>query len=68
MTDKEIEDWKKKIDEMSHRELATLYRFAPTGHPCFDGSLPLYKQFKDRFHSFGGMTTELSKSIGWDER
>jgi len=67
MTDKEIEEWKVVIDKMSHREMAILYRFASTGHPCFDGSLPLYAYFKKRFDSLGGMTTNLSKSIGWDE-
>ena len=66
MTDKEIQDWKDKIDGMDHAAMASLWRFAPSGHPCFDNRLPLFKYFQERFKKLGGMTTAVSKSIGWD--
>ena len=65
MTDQEITKWKMEIDQMTHTGLARLYRFAPSGHPVFDSSLPLYDYFKARFDSLGGMTSEVSKKIGW---
>lgn len=65
MTDQEIVEWKAEIDQMSHAELAGLQRFAPAGHPVFDSSLPLYAYFKERFDSLGGMTSEVSRRIGW---
>lgn len=66
MTENEINDWKKRIDELSHIELARLHRFAPSGHPVFNtANIGLYDHFKKRFDSFGGMTTEISKQIGW---
>lgn len=67
MTDKEIENWKSKIDSMSHIELAHLQRFAPIGHPVYDYRLPLYGYFSNRFDSLGGMTPEISKRLGWDQ-
>jgi len=65
MTDQEIEQEKAVIDSMSQIELARLWRFAPPGHPYFNGDLPLYVYFRDRFHELGGMTPEISKEIGW---
>ncbi len=56
-----MEDW---IDNMSEEEMARLHRFAPSGHPLFDTRYPLYEHFKTRFH---GITTEMSKKIGWEE-
>jgi len=64
MDEAEIKDWKDRIDGMSQREMARLYRFAPAGHPLFDISLPLYEYFDERFKKAGGMTPEISKSIG----
>lgn len=55
------------INNLSQIELARLYRFAPSGHPYFDSHLPLYEIFLERFTSLGGMTTEISKAIGWDQ-
>ena len=66
MEEQEIDGWKKKIAAMSQVEMATLWRFAPSGHPCFDNRLPLFEIFRARFNELGGMTTEVSKSIGWD--
>jgi len=65
MTLEEIENHKKKINSMSQLEMASLWRFAPSGHPYFDSTLPLYDIFKKRFNELGGMTTEISKQIGW---
>ncbi|MBN2039608.1 MAG: hypothetical protein JW864_06180 [Spirochaetes bacterium] len=65
MTEEIINEWKKKIDEMSHIEMATLWRFAPAGHPVFDMTLPLSDYFEARFKKLGGMTSEISKQIGW---
>jgi len=42
-----------------------LMRFAPSGHPVFRNDLPLWEYFNDRFKKLGGMTTEVSKQIGW---
>jgi hypothetical protein len=64
MTD--IDKWKAKIGAMGHAELARLYRFAPSGHLAFSES-EIYTYFRDRFKSFDGMTTAVSKLIGWDQ-
>ncbi len=65
MTDEEIERWKKRIDEMSHVACARLWRFATTGHPIFDSTLPLFEYYRAHFEKLGGMTPEVSKLIGW---
>lgn len=62
-----IEEWEKKIDNMSHEELARLRRFAPSGHPVFNTDYPLYEYFEKRFNELGGMTPEISKKIGWEK-
>ncbi len=66
MTDKEIQDWKDRIDKMSQYEMASLQRFAPIGHHIFNSTLPLADYFQVRFTSLGGMTPEISKSLGWE--
>ena len=54
-----------KINQMDHESMYSLWRFAPTGHPYFDNTLPYLKIFKERlFKHFGGFTPEISKSIG----
>jgi len=55
-----------KINSLSHRAMAKMWRFHPSGHPYFDSKLPYYKIFEARFQSLGGMTPELSKEIGWE--
>lgn len=60
----EIDMHKRRIDAMSHYEMAALWRFAPAGHPYFDRSLPLYEYFKARFDSLGGWTAKISKAVG----
>ena len=62
----EIEIWKKKIDEMSQVQMARLRRFAPVGHIVFNSTLPLNEYFEKRFAELGGMTSAISKHIGWD--
>ena len=64
MTDHELKFWKDKIDNMSHIEMARLYRSAPFGHPVFRNDLPLFEHFQERFKKLGGMTPEVSKAIG----
>ena len=64
-TEEQIKVLEKSIDTMSHREMAVLWRFSPSGHPLFDIRLPLFEKFKKRFEELGGMTPEISKSIGW---
>ncbi len=54
-----------KIYALTQRGMAHKLRFAPVGHPWFDLTLPYYKHFERRFKQLGGMTPEISKSIGW---
>ena len=61
MNDEQVQEWKVKIDNMSQKEMASLWRFAPSGHPCFNSTLPLSDYFNKRFKGF---TPEISKSIG----
>lgn len=60
---------KAKIDSMSQIEMARLYRFTPIGTGYFKIDSPeakeLYDYFMDSFAAKGGMTTEVSKLIGW---
>ena len=64
MTETEIQNWKQQIDNMDQTAMASLWRFAPSGHPVFDRTLPLYVYFKERFDRLGGMTPAVSKAIG----
>lgn len=54
-----------EINNMSHLEMARLWRFAPAEHTFFDEDLPYYNVFAARFEELGGMTPTLSKIIGW---
>ena len=63
---KEIERYINQINNMSHKDMCLLWRFAPEGHPIFDRQFPLYEIFKKRFDKFGGFTAEISKEIGFD--
>jgi hypothetical protein len=58
-------EWKEKIEAMSQMEMAKLYRFAPAGHPVFDSGNDLYDFFIDSFKRKGGITSEISKTLGW---
>lgn len=66
MTDEQIAREKKEIDTMSQHTMAYLNRFAPLGHPYFDktnGDLSDY--FNKKFKEKGGMTSKISKELGW---
>ena len=53
------------INQLSQFEMARLQRFAPFGHPYFNTTFPYYRYFKKRFAELGGMSHEISKTIGW---
>lgn len=57
------------INNMSHIEMARLWRFTTIGSksPYFDDNLPYFKIFEKRFKELGGMTPEISKEIGWGD-
>jgi hypothetical protein len=65
MTGEEIEEHKKKIDQMSREQLCRLWRFAPSGHPYFVSGTELQEYFDKRFRESGGFTPQISKKIGW---
>jgi len=55
---------KEDIDKMSHKELATLWRFGKSENDYLQGEIGIY--LKDRlFNHFGGFNPSLSKEIGW---
>lgn len=67
---KTYEEMKQDIDNMSHYEMCSFWRFQPIGvlHPYLDNTNPISKYFVDRlFNHFGGFTPEISKSLGWDK-
>jgi hypothetical protein len=68
MSPEEIENWKRKIDQMNLEDCARLWRFSVSGHPIFDCNLPLFSHFNNRFQSLGGWNPALSKKIGWENR
>lgn len=51
------------INQMSQRDMASLWRHAPVGHPYFDRTKPFFEVFNKRFTELGGFTPEISKSI-----
>ena len=66
MTEEQIKKSKENINSMSQLDMATLYRRAPSGHPYFDisnGDLSDY--FERKFKEKGGMTSSISKQVGW---
>ena len=66
LTNEQIERWKADINQMDRIEMANLRRFAPSGHPVFDSqNIGLYEHFERRFKELGGMTSAISKEIGW---
>lgn len=54
---------KQKIDSMTKTEMATKWRFAPTGDPMLSGEAGAY--FKKRMKELGGIDSQTSKNIGW---
>jgi hypothetical protein len=65
MSPEEIEIEKEIINNLTHEELCRIWRFAPPSHPYFRKELPLFKYFNERYKKMGGMTSEMSKRIGW---
>ena len=65
LTEEELENYKAEIEHMSRFNMARLWRFAPSGHPFFDNTLPLFEIFKARFDSLGGFSPAISKELGW---
>lgn len=51
------------INQMSQTEMASLWRYAPAGHPYFDRTKPFYEVFDKRFKELGGFTPAISKAI-----
>ena len=58
--------WLPIIDKLTHKELAIIWRFAPPEHEIFADS-QLYLHFRKRLFKLGGITSEISKEIGWDD-
>jgi len=56
---------KERIDSLSHADLARIWRFSPLG--CFPFKGEAWDYYVKRFDEVGGMTTEISKEIGWDK-
>ena len=54
---------KARIDAMSQEELCRTWRFSPAGTPMLQGEAGEY--FQKRLAELGGMTTAISKKIGW---
>lgn len=63
LTDEEIAKAKNEIDEASHFQLARAWRFA--GDDCNWFSPEVFPHYQARFNTFGGMTPQISKQIGW---
>jgi len=56
------------INGMPHYQMARMWRHSPAGHIYFDRTLPFFEIFEKRFNEFGGMTSKISKEIGWIKR
>lgn len=52
-----------EIDQLDQYALCKLWRFSPSGHPYFQGSVGEY--FQAKLKEKGGFTPEISKSLGW---
>ncbi len=67
-----------QVNEADIHQLSEWYRFLDSpgaraiGEPEFQEVLksekPIMDRIYDRFHALGGMTTEVSKSLGWGRR
>ena len=57
---------KAEIDKLTHEQMCRLHRFAPIGHPYFQhGEHGVYEHFAARLESLGGLSSKMSKKIGW---
>jgi hypothetical protein len=59
-------EMKQRIDALSQYGLCERNRFAPVGDPMLQGEAGKY--FMQRLREKGGMTPEISKSLGWERR
>jgi len=68
LTKREIQNWIAKIGRMEYEEMAVMWRFAPSGHPCFNMDYPqIHDAFRERFNNyFNGMRADISKHVGFD--
>lgn len=60
---------KKRIDEMGYASMLRIWRYAPVGHPMFQGETGQYfiKVMKAKRAQVGPAEhTRASKAIGWD--
>jgi len=57
------DEHKETIDSMSQYQLCSKWRFAKTGDPLLQGETGDY--FSKVMKEKGGMTPEISKSLGW---
>lgn len=55
-----------QVEAMSHMELCYHWRFDKTGK--WIAGDPITERAIERYRAFGGMTPEISKAIGWDEK
>lgn len=56
---------KQQIDNMTHMEVCSLWRFGKVGHPFLDSSNESSQYFVTKFKELGGFTSEISKELGW---
>ncbi|MHA1585656.1 MAG: hypothetical protein ACTSWL_10405 [Promethearchaeota archaeon] len=62
----ELQKIKKDIDNMSHFEMAYLIRFSQAGDIYFRSDIPeISEYFAKQFKALGGMTSVISKEVGW---
>jgi len=62
LSEEEIKEME-KINNLSHREMARLWRYAPPGHPYFNTTKPFFFALRKRFEELGGFTPAISKEI-----
>ena len=60
------DELKSEIDNLSHTEMASIWRFGDSNNIYFQGEVGDY--FKDRlFKHFGGFNPSISKGLGWSK-
>ena len=60
-----IEYWTKWIEQASLFEMCVMERYAPGGHVAFRSDIGIGVLFERKFYELGGMTTKVSKQIGF---
>jgi len=64
-----LEETKKEIDNMDYESMLSLWRFAPVGHPMFQGEIGDYytKVMREKQSQLAnGEHARISKEIGWE--